>query len=257
LAFRNKLLNATFMVNQRQYVSATNTSGSNEFTLDRWKVVTSGQNISFSDSGGVRTVTAPAGGMEEVVEGATLLTGTHTLNWTGTATATVDGNAVAKGGTFSLTAGTDATVRFTGGTVSKPQLEFGDTPTTFESRPITIEMMLCQRYCVVYSFEGFGGSTRMIGYVDCYTTTVGGQILPLPVPMRATPVLSAVGAASTFLIGHGGANTALSFVPSLTGSNSPNLVNLRWEVASGLTAGQIGQAYMNDTSSKLILSADL
>jgi len=257
LAFRNKLINATFAVNQRQYVSATNTSGANEFTLDRWKVVTSGQNISFSDSGGVRTVTAPAGGMEQVIEGATLLTGTHTLNWTGTATATVDGNAVLKGGTFSVTAGTNCTVRFTGGTVSKPQLEFGDTLTMFESRPITIETMLCQRYCAVYSLEGVSGSNRMVGYVSCNTTTVGEQILELPVPMRATPAVSVVGTASTFSIGHAGTDTNLAFVPSLTGSNSPTLVNLRWEVASGLTAGRIGRAYINDSASKIILSTDI
>lgn len=256
LAFRNKLLNATFAVNQRQYVSATNTSGANEFTLDRWKVVTSGQNISFSDSGGVRTVTAPAGGMEQVIEGATLLTGTHTLNWTGTATATVDGNAVAKGGTFSLTAGTNCTVRFTGGTVSKSQLEFGDTPTMFESRPITVEMVLCQRYCVVYSSEGFVAADTAIGLGFSYSTTNASIIMNLPCPMRITPTLSVSGAASTFKISTAGGAVTSSVVPVL-GAKSPEIVELVWQAASGLTAGQCVYLYMDNSSSKMVLSADI
>lgn len=144
--FRNLLINANPIINQRGYVSGTATGGAYQYTLDRWSVVTSGQSISWTDAANVRTVTAPAGGVEQVIEGASILSGTYTLNWTGTATAIVAGNAVAKGGTVTLTGGTNTTVRFSGGTFSLPQLEPGPVATPFEQRPIGTELSLCQRY---------------------------------------------------------------------------------------------------------------
>ncbi len=144
--FRNLIINGNPLVNQRGYVSGAATGGANEYTLDRWRVVTSGQNITFSTTAGVCTATAPAGGVEQVVEGASILGGTYVLNWTGTATATVNGNAVAKGGTVTLTGGTNATVKLTGGTFTKVQLEPGSVATPFEQRPVGVELQLCQRY---------------------------------------------------------------------------------------------------------------
>ena len=124
-AFKNALINANFAVNQRGYVSATATTGANQYTLDRWRVVTSGQNLSFTTSANGRQITAPAGGVEQVIEGANIFGGTYALSWTGTATATVNGSAVANGASVALTANTNATVRFSGGTVSLAQLELG------------------------------------------------------------------------------------------------------------------------------------
>jgi hypothetical protein len=159
--FRNVIINGNPTINQRGYGSGAATSGANQYTLDRWRVVTSGQNISFTDSANVRTVTAPAGGCEQVVEGLNILSGTYTLNWTGTATATVGGSAVAKGGNVTLTGGTDATVRFSSGTFSLVQLEPGTVATPFERRPIGTELALCQSYfeagngdCVSYASSG-------------------------------------------------------------------------------------------------------
>ena len=154
--FRNVIINGNPTINQRGYVSGAATSGANQYTLDRWRVVTSGQNISFTDSANVRTVTAPAGGCEQVVEGASILSGTYTLNWTGTATATVDGTAVAKGGNVTLTGGTNATVRFSSGTFSLVQLEPGPVATPFEQRPIGTELALCQRYYEVINYLPVG-----------------------------------------------------------------------------------------------------
>lgn len=143
---RNLLINGNPIINQRGYVSGTATSGANEYTLDRWRVVTSGQSITFTDSANVRTVTAPAGGIEQVIEGINIFSGTYVLNWTGTATATVNGTSVAKGGTVTLTGGTNCTVRFSGGTFSLPQLEPGTVATPFERRSYGQELSLCQRY---------------------------------------------------------------------------------------------------------------
>jgi hypothetical protein len=167
--FRNLLINGNPTINQRSYVSGAATIGANQYTLDRWRVVTTGQSISFTDSANVRTVTAPAGGCEQVIEGLSILSGTYTLNWTGTATATVDGSAVAKGGNVTLTGGTDATVRFINGTFSLAQLEPGTVATPFEQRSRGIERLLCQRYYeeadAEFRFDGdLGGSNISVGH---------------------------------------------------------------------------------------------
>jgi hypothetical protein len=152
--FRNLLINANPTINQRGYVSGAATSVAFQYTLDRWRVVTSGQSITWTDSANVRTVTAPAGGCEQLIEGLNLFTGTYTLSWTGTATATVGGSSVANGGNFSLTGDLDTTVRFSSGTFSRVQLEPGAVATPFEQRPIGTELALCQRY-----FEALNGGT--------------------------------------------------------------------------------------------------
>jgi hypothetical protein len=177
---RNLLINPLGTVNQRGYTSGSATSTANQYTLDRWRVVTSGQNLAWTESAGVRTMTAPAGGVEQVIEGASILSGTYTLNWEGTATATVGGTARTKGEIFTLTGGSNVTVRFTGGTFSKPQLEPGSVVTPFEQRPIGLELALCQRYYEVVSH-------RQVN-VAVSASSESGQIdFKYSVTKRATP----------------------------------------------------------------------
>jgi hypothetical protein len=176
---RNALINGNPTINQRGYVSGTATTEANQYTLDRWRVVTSGQNISWTDSANVRTVTAPAGGVEQVVEGINLFSGSYVLSWTGTATATVAGSSVANGATVTLVGGVDTTVRFSGGTFALAQLEPGTRSTPFERRSYGQELALCQRYfCRISSANGYP-ATATLAYLS-----------PLfPVEMRATPTL--------------------------------------------------------------------
>lgn len=143
---KNLIINGDFRINQRSYVSGTNTTGSNQYTLDRWRVVTSGQNITFTDYLNGRQVTAPAGGIEQVVEDLNISGGTYVLNWEGTAVGSVNGTTVAKGVAFTLPAKTNATVKFTGGTVAKAQLEKGPVVTSFEDRFVGDELAMCKRY---------------------------------------------------------------------------------------------------------------
>ena len=159
---RNKIINGNFAINQRGYVSGTATTTANQYTLDRWRVVTLGQNITFTASGNGNIVTAPAGGIEQVIEGAFIEGGAFVLNWTGTATATINGVAVLKGGTFTLTAAANCTVKFSSGTVGLVQIEVGTVPTLFEHR--MNELQLCQRYCepviglAIYGYQAAGSS---------------------------------------------------------------------------------------------------
>lgn len=175
---RNLLINALGTINQRGYASGTNTSGANQYTVDRWRVVVSGQNVAWTESQGVRTFTAPAGGFEQVVEGAAILTGSYVLNWDGTATATVNGTPRAKGESFTLTGGANATVRFSGGTVARPQLEPGTVATPFERRPPAVELAMCQRYYQVIR-SAITGTAAASGNV--FGTTLAWN------PMRDVP----------------------------------------------------------------------
>ena len=152
-----------------------------------------------------------AGGLEQVIEGINIEGGTYVLNWTGTATATVNGTARAKGESFTLTANTNATVSFSSGTVGLVQLEPGTVATPFEHRPYGAELALCQRY---YS----------LGLAHARGTATGvGQFLntPIyfPVSMRATPTMS---------LTDGGGRANLSTVTTA----SPSVDAARFEIAS-------------------------
>lgn len=192
---RNLIINGQGRVNQRGYVSGTNTSGANQYTLDRWRVVTSGQNVTFTGDDSRRVMTAPAGGYEQVIEARNVVGGTYVLNWTGTATATVGGTARAKGETFSLTANTDATVRFSSGTLSDVQLELGSVPTTYERLSYTQELQLCQRYLPAFNSSAAG----TICIIAATTSTAGRAIIPFSVEPRIPPTGVTTTAASGFL----------------------------------------------------------
>jgi len=179
LGFRNRLINAQGLINQRAYVSGTATTSANQYTLDRWRVVVSGQNLTFTTTANETTFTAPAGGIEQVIEGLNLESGTYVLNWEGTATATVGGTAVAKGGTVTVVGGTNTTVRFIGGTFIRPQFEAGTVATPFERRPYGTEYALCERYYQILS-------------AAAYRTYVANTVRDprrMSTAMRATPTL--------------------------------------------------------------------
>lgn len=201
---RNLIINGNLAINQRGYVSGTNVSAANTYTLDRWRVVTSGQNVTFIASGNGNEIKAPAGGIEQVIEGVNIGGGTYVLNWTGTATATVNGTARAKGESFTLTANTDATVRLIGGTASLVQLEPGTVPTAFEHRPYGTELALCQRYYFQvtsqYDFYYRGNTGSALTY--------GLLIKEFPVTMRVAPTFSSAQATfNTSLCGFTSHNT--------------------------------------------------
>ncbi|MGO4666579.1 hypothetical protein [Bosea sp. 2RAB26] len=193
---RNLLVNASFLVNQRAHAGGALTSGN--FGYDRWKADTGGATYSVSG----RAMTISAGTVVQVIDGADILvSGTYVINWTGTATCAIDGVAKTKGATFTLTAGTNCTVKFTGGTVSYPQIEPGSTPTSFEARPASLEFLLCRRFCQLVQWQLSTVATA--ANQDIYGT-VNFQ------PMRAVPTAALAG--GTF------SNCGLVNSPSVTAS---------------------------------------
>lgn len=146
LSGRNLIINGTGRINVRAYVSGTATTISNQYTLDRWRVVTLGQNLTFTGDGHSRTMTAPVGGVEQVIAPGEVVGGTYVINWSGTATCTVDGTPRAKGDTFTLTANTASTVRFINGTFTEVQIEAGTIPTEYEWTYRQEEQLRCQAF---------------------------------------------------------------------------------------------------------------
>lgn len=174
------LINGNFNINQRAYVSGAATVGANQYTLDRWRVVTSGQSLTFAASGNGNLVTAPAGGVEQVVEGANIGSAAAVINWVGTATCTVDGVAKTKGAAVTLVPGTNCTVRFTGGTVSQAQLEYGLIPMSFQFRQISDELVLCQRYYEVLEIGLLSNSPTTAATAGTGSFLVTKRIAPTP-----------------------------------------------------------------------------
>ena len=123
---RNRIINGGFGVNQRAYVSGA-AVGAGLYGHDRWKMAASGDTYTFSTTANVTTVTIPAGKvLQQVIEGLNLESGTYTLSWSGTAQGKIGaGSYGASGITGSITGGTNTTIEFGPGTVSKVQLEFG------------------------------------------------------------------------------------------------------------------------------------
>ncbi|GEM_PF-1858170 len=207
---RNLLINGNFLINQRGYVSGTATTGANQFTVDRWRVTTAGQNLTFGPPGPDVVATAPAGGVVQVVEGQIVAGGVYTLSWAGSATATVNGVAIANGGnTASLPANTNIIVEFKGGFVTRAQLELGTNATPYQRRHPTYERLLCQRYFRL------GGRELQGIWVNSNICRFKWGINP---PMRTTPSVALT--TSSFAV----EDWSQASYPTTTGSL--NLVNV-------------------------------
>jgi hypothetical protein len=245
VAGRNRIINGQGRINQRGYVSGAATTIANQYTLDRWRVVTSGQSLAFTGTDAGRTMTAPAGGCEQVIEGVNIEGGTYVINWTGTATCTVDGTPRAKGATFTLTANTNATVRMVGGTFTDVQLELGTVATPFDRLDFRQELRNCQPY-----FVRWAGEAGAAGFVGVGTGVVNSGteflcFIPLQVGMRVTPALSFTG---TVRVSDGTATPLITAIVS-TYKVGANGVWANFTVTAGLTAGRAAFLYTVNTAS--------
>ena len=167
----NLIINGDGGVNQRGYTSGTATTGANQYTLDRWRVVTSGESLTFTGNEAGRTMTAPSGGVEQVIEGLNIAGGTYVITWTGTATGAVDGTTVSSGDTVTLTANTNATVKFTSGTFTNVKVEEGSIATPFRKRSYGEELTLCKRYFETSLSASIGSRIPIMGSAYSSNTT--------------------------------------------------------------------------------------
>lgn len=140
----NLFANAAFMINQRGYASGTVTGSANQYTVDRIRVVVSGESLIITASTFGNRITAPAGGAEQVIEGNRVAGGTYVCNWTGSGTIQVNGVARVKNEEFTLTAGSNATIRMFGD-FERFQLTRPNQTAQFEY-DYAADLALCRRY---------------------------------------------------------------------------------------------------------------
>jgi hypothetical protein len=157
------------------------------------------------------------------------------------------GFAIANTVTNTIISTSGATIQWSG-----VQLEKGSTATSFDYRPYGTELALCQRYFVQY----FG--TSLYEYAPCYlngfnTTNAYGWI-QVPVPMRASPSVSA----STFLINDETGPKVGTSLAIYTASQSNKLVSVLAQAASGITVNRAYNLIANNSTSAYIqISSEL
>lgn len=238
--FRNKIINGRFAFNQRG-VSGTVTRAAGLYGHDRWKAGAGGCTYTFATSGNTTTITITAGTLMQVIEGANLDSGSHTLSWTGTAQGRVDsGSYGASGVVGTAVAGTNQTVEFGTGTLTNVQYEYGTTATAFETRQYGIEDYLCKRY-----YEKVGGNVS--GEIVCVAgLPSAGYYATIIVPYVAKRVAPTVSVIGTWTVNQ-------MSQPSLAGVAGLSYVALQ---ASASAGG--GQNYFQSTaSSGLLVDAEL
>ena len=188
-AFKNRIIDGGFTINQRGYTSGTSLS-SGSYGHDRWKGGASGGTYTFTQgSTGVNTtITITAGSIIQVIEGANLPEGgTYVLSWTGTAQGKIGSGSFGSSGiTGTITAGTNTNIEFNTGTCGNVQLEVGSTATSFDYRPYGTELQLCQRYF----WKTTTNTYNAVGAGIWSTATQAVIYVKHPVSMRATPTFS-------------------------------------------------------------------
>ena len=196
-AFKNRLIDAGFIINQRGYTSGTSLS-SGSYGHDRWKGGGSGGTYTFTQGslGVPIVVTITAGSIQQVIEGCNVSEGgTYVLSWTGTAQGRFNGGSYGASplAVTGVTAGANLTIEFNTGTLSYPQLEVGSTATSFDYRPYGTELALCQRYYAktfpqtVAPANGLGAN-YFLGYSPNSTNL--STIWKFPVTMRSAPTVT-------------------------------------------------------------------
>ena len=153
-----------------------------------------------------------------------------TLSGTAGAWAAADNRSAT--GTVSVVGTNGATLYITG-----VQLEKGSTATSFDVRPYTTELQLCQRY--YYKVEDTTNAITLAGFAT--STTVASFFNNFAVTMRDAPsALEQTGTAANYRVqGAGAATTVCSAVPSFS-SATENQARTIFTVASGLTAYNSG-----------------
>ena len=187
--FRNRLRNPQFSINQRA-VTGTVTLAAGKYGHDGVRAGAGGCAYTFAASGLDTTITITAGSLILPVEAGMIEGGVYTLSqaggaqarvWQGTGTAGAGAYAPTPLTTPALAANVQTNVEFSAGSVLRPQLESGAVATSFERRPLSVELGMCQRYY-------FAGYAVWQGYAAAGANCTAA--VPFPVTMRAAPTIT-------------------------------------------------------------------
>jgi len=191
---RNYLINPDFAINQRAFAGGS--LGDGVYGYDRWKADGS-SSITAVDGSGYVTLTS--GTLEQVLEAPGLAGKIVTLD-ADTGGTTVAGEIDGQTGNLPLTVTVDAgstgniSIKLTGGKVKNLRLVEGTVADTYQARPFTEELLLCQRYfSKSYPSDTAPGSVAG-GHPYCYAIGTGKDLhlgnVMAPVEMRASPTVT-------------------------------------------------------------------
>ena len=171
---------------------------------------------------------------------------------------TYSGTAGSWAGAYYLSAtGATSVVGTNGATfyITGVQLEKGSTATSFDYRPYGTELALCQRY--YYKIQATAADSPFsMGSVT--TTTLADIIVPFPVSMRTNPTaLEQTGTAGDYRVRTQSTDTTCSSVPILINNATTTTSQVRFTVASGLTAGNAAIGRSVNSSAYLAWSSEL
>ena len=263
---RNLLDNPWFTVNQR---GLSTYSGGSQYTADRWKYDYAGStsSIGVSSSGITINNTSSYTFIEQKFEslsnllnrpltasilfsdgtiksGTAIFDGTASINFLPT-TEDVRLQMSYPANSFRVVSYSSSPV-----TIRAVKLELGSHSTLhLDTAPdYTTELLKCQRYFVRISADAY--KVICIGYVQ--TTTKLSSVIPLSVPLRATPTATTSGTFKIFLN-----DTEIPATVSVGNMQRNNLVGISATTTSTLTKGQCGSIITTTNGSYIDLSADL
>jgi hypothetical protein len=126
--------------------------------------------------------------------------------------------------------------------------------TSFDYRPYTTELQLCQRY---YFKSLPGNATILSSGLSVFSTTIAQAMYVFPVSMRIAPsALEQSGTAADYSVATLSGATTCSAVPAFSAATT-QIALTNFTVASGLTAGNSGWVKTASANAYLAWSAEL
>ncbi|MGU3480057.1 hypothetical protein [Methylobacterium sp. D48H] len=259
VAFRNRLINGNFSVNQRCATDAPFAYKPSDFIRDRWRAGIGGCTAAcVKNSNGDTTIHIGSGSIVQIIEGERYLPegGSYCLSWHGNAV----GRAMPLGGKSAvfescpvvldrMPPGRDVVVEFSIPAGSSPvsvslaQIEPGTKSTVFERRDDEIDR--CHRY-----FRRLNDpALRGVLHTSKLAARCGMILAP---PMRTKPALNLIGELYVF------DGSKVSVVASIASNYSTTeIIEVDLSLSAELTAGRPAVMYVADQGGSIDVSAEL
>ena len=163
----------------------------------------------------------------------------------GTAGAWVASTVLAPTGAKNIMGTNGATFYITG-----VQLEVGSTATSFDYRPYTTELQLCQRYLPAFTGAN-GATTGAIGTGGFFSTTDAAIGIPFPVTARVAPTGITFASAGYFQID---GLTSAACTSATFSSTSQNMGGVNFGYATTTTSGSFARLRFNNALGTLLFT---
>ena len=267
-AFRNLLINPTFVIDQRGFGGGALAAG--VYGFDRWRGGPGGATLTRSTDGTVTLL----GSIEQVIERPELAGEWVTVSLDApsgdVAVGLGDGAGMTSGvipagtGRRSVTlavppgATGHVTLRLSSGTLvsfRRPQAEANHVASAFERRPIFVEESLCRRYCHAIAPILINSP---LGVTASNGSNAAQVFIALPMTMRAAPAVSVSEAAHFGVYMDAGAGfTGHPVTEIYFAGSSPSSVRLICLHAGSAPSGVAGQFFSDHAAARLLFTAEL